>query len=193
MIMNTIQKITQEMIEMPYFTDMILVPASEGPDASELKRALAGSGMIKCAKSHLQVDMMRLKDDPHYRSNVELRLAGIMDNPSEIFVSFDTAGAWGGPGGYDDAYGAPVNEPVRHAIEEISGPEVSIGLVNYSEYLDSVGMPSDANLAMREFAEYIDYSSHRTEVSDVPLMWNVELSDANDRHASVLLHWGENS
>jgi hypothetical protein len=65
--------------------------------------------------------------------------------------------------------------------------------VNYSEYLDSVGMPSDANLAMREFAEYIDYSSHRTEVSDVPLMWNVELSDANDRHASVLLHWGENS
>jgi hypothetical protein len=172
---------------------MILVPASEGPDASELKRALAGSGMIKCAKSHLQVDMMKL-EDPDYLADVERKLSGIMDNPSDIFVSFDTAGAWGGPGGYDDAYGAPVNEPVRHAIEEISGPEVLISLVNYSDYMSSIGMPDgDANLAMREFAEFIDYTDHRTEVSDVPLMWNVQLEDSSDRHADVLLYWGENS
>jgi len=151
---------------MIYFTDMLLIPG-EGDPSDDLRRAMAGTGMIRCAQTETQPDLMvdwnRSEVDPEYQKEVERQIKVLMaERRSE---EWDSGGAWGGPGGSSEAWGIVKHEP-EVAYRIVDG-EVILGITNYDpNYLPEVPL----------LDEITDWLSHNIGPQDPDdgLVWAVD-------------------
>lgn len=160
---------------MVYFTDMLLVPGDGGSGSEELKQALNGSGMIRCAQvknePDIVVDWTKTLDEGEYLEQAEARIKSLMTERYE--EDFDTAGAWGGPGGPSEAWGVVKNEP--EVTYRIVDGEVIVKVVNAPPPMDEDN--TDLLYAMHDWLA--GNVAPATEAND-GVTWDVEEVEGHD-------------
>lgn len=76
---------------MIYMTDMLLIPCVDGEtdQKADLRKAMAGTGMVRCAQIHSMdpIDVYRAITDEEYSSKVMAEVRSIMDN--EFYADAD--------------------------------------------------------------------------------------------------------
>lgn len=139
---------------MIYFTDMLLIPGDGNP-SRELRQALNGSGMVRCAQVEMQPDMVYDWDRADAENNAywETPLAerkGVATPYIDEFAAklkdllsdragdleWDSGGAWGGPGGSSEAWGVTKYEPEVSYVSGTSGGEVIVRVVGENPDMD---------------------------------------------------------
>jgi hypothetical protein len=163
---------------MIYFTDMLLVPG-DGDAPKDIRKAMAGSGMVRCAQVEMEpdieIDWNRLQVDFMYGKVLESDIGHIMANNYE--EDTEVGGAYGGPGGWDFGMGAPMYEP-EVASTKIYG-RVVIRIKNYDqEYYD--GLDQEGPYVLSDaLQEWLTGSVDPGWVPGSDLEWHVR-KDEND-------------